>query len=45
MIVAVNKEREGCDDAEAAARRFGWRHSPRELIGLLIIDHHRSTGR
>jgi aminoglycoside phosphotransferase (APT) family kinase protein len=44
-LVTIGEEKEGGDDAQAAARRFGWRHSPRELIGLLITDHGRSTGR
>jgi len=44
-LVTIGEEKEGGDDAQAAARRFGWRHSPRELIGLLITDHDRSTGR
>ena len=44
-LVALAKEKEGGGDAQAAARRFGWRHSPRETIGILIADHARLTGR
>jgi aminoglycoside phosphotransferase (APT) family kinase protein len=43
-LVTIGEEKEGGDAAQAAARRFGWRHSPRELIDLLIADHDQSTG-
>jgi hypothetical protein len=26
-----------------AARRFGWRHSPRDVVDLVLADHDRST--
>jgi hypothetical protein len=32
-------------DAQVAARQSGWRHSPRQIVGLLIADHARSAGR
>jgi hypothetical protein len=32
------------DDGQAAARRFGWRYSPRQVIGRVIADHARSVG-
>jgi len=40
-LVNLGKEQEGGDDAPAPARDdlFGWRHSPRQIIGLLIADH------
>ena len=46
-LVNLGKEREGGDDAQAPARDdlFGWRHSPRQIIGLVIADHARSAGR
>jgi aminoglycoside phosphotransferase (APT) family kinase protein len=30
---------ESGENAQAAARRFGWRHSPRTIIGIVIADH------
>jgi aminoglycoside phosphotransferase (APT) family kinase protein len=42
-LVTIGKEKEGEGDAQAASRRFGWRHNPREMIGLLIADHARSA--
>ena len=44
-LVTIGEERERGGDAQAAARRFGWRHSPRQVIGLVIADHARSAGR
>jgi aminoglycoside phosphotransferase (APT) family kinase protein len=44
-LVTIGEEKEGSGNAQAAARRFGWRHSPREIIGLVIADHARSAGR
>lgn len=32
-------------DAEAAARRLGWRYSPRHIIDVVIADHARSASR
>jgi aminoglycoside phosphotransferase (APT) family kinase protein len=29
------------DGGQAAARRFGWRYSPSQIIGRVIADHHR----
>ena len=44
-LVTIAKEKKGGENAQAAARRFGWRHSPRTIIGILIADHARSAGR
>jgi hypothetical protein len=44
-LVAIGQEKEGGDDAQAAPDRFGWRHSPHQIIGLVIADHARSPGR
>jgi aminoglycoside phosphotransferase (APT) family kinase protein len=46
-LVSLAEEREGGDDAQAPARDdlFGRRHSPRQIIGLIIADHARSAGR
>jgi aminoglycoside phosphotransferase (APT) family kinase protein len=44
-LVTIGREKETGEDAHAAARRFGWRHTPRQLIGLLIADHARSAWR
>jgi aminoglycoside phosphotransferase (APT) family kinase protein len=32
------------DDGQSAARRFGWRYCPRQIIGRVIADHARATG-
>lgn len=44
-LLTLGDEKEGGDDALGAARRFGWRHSPHEIIGRVIADHARSAGR
>ncbi len=46
-LVNLGQEREGGDDAQAPAHDdlFGWRHSPRQIIGLVIADQARSAGR
>jgi aminoglycoside phosphotransferase (APT) family kinase protein len=36
-LVTIGKER----DPQAAGRRFGWRHSPRQIVDLVIADHAR----
>jgi aminoglycoside phosphotransferase (APT) family kinase protein len=41
----IGGEKEGRGDAQGAARRFGWRHSPRQIVDLVIADHARSAGR
>jgi aminoglycoside phosphotransferase (APT) family kinase protein len=40
----IGGEKEGRGDAQDAARRFGWRHSPRQVVDLVIADHARSAG-
>jgi hypothetical protein len=44
-LVSLGNEREGGDDAPAPAHDdpFGWRHSPRQIIRLIIADHARSA--
>jgi aminoglycoside phosphotransferase (APT) family kinase protein len=44
-LVTIGGEKQEGDDAQAAARRFGWRHSPRQIIDLVIADHARSAWR
>jgi aminoglycoside phosphotransferase (APT) family kinase protein len=44
-LVTIGEDKEGGGNAQAAVRRFGWRHSPRQIIGLVIADHARSAGR
>ena len=39
-LVTIDK-----DGAHAAARQFGWRRSPREIIDIVIADDARLTGR
>lgn len=40
LIIAEEKQARG--DGHDAARRFGWRHSPRQIVDLVIADHARS---
>ena len=40
-LVTLGREKQGGEDAQTAARRFGWRYSPRAIIGILIADHDR----
>lgn len=42
-LVTITGEKQDGDDALTAARRFGWRHSPHEIIGLATADQ-RSIG-
>lgn len=42
-LVTIAEEKEGGAGAQTAARRFGWRHSPRQIIGLVIADHARTA--
>jgi aminoglycoside phosphotransferase (APT) family kinase protein len=37
-IITLAQAKSGGEDADAAARRFGWRVSTRELIDLLVAD-------
>jgi hypothetical protein len=34
----IGEEKEGRSDAQDAVRRFGWRHSPRQIVDLVIAD-------
>jgi hypothetical protein len=34
----IGEEKEGRSDAQDAARRLGWRHTPREIVGLVIAE-------
>lgn len=40
--ITLGFEKEGDSNADAAARRFGWRHSPRQVIDLVLADHART---
>jgi aminoglycoside phosphotransferase (APT) family kinase protein len=42
-LITLSHGKEGGDDGVAAARRFGWRHSPHRIIELAIADHCRSA--
>ncbi len=41
-LVTIVREREGGEDAVPAARRFGWRHTPRAVVDLVLADHRRT---
>lgn len=38
-LITIVREREGGEDALTAARRFGWRHTPREVVDVVLTDH------
>jgi aminoglycoside phosphotransferase (APT) family kinase protein len=42
-LITLAQEKHGTSDADAAARRFGWRTGPGEVIDLVLADHHRSA--
>ncbi len=42
-LITMAKEKRGGMGADAAAGRFGWRTSAREVIDLVLADHDRST--
>ncbi|HEX3994908.1 MAG TPA: aminoglycoside phosphotransferase family protein [Acetobacteraceae bacterium] len=41
-LIVLSAERQEGADAQAAARRFGWRYSAYEIIDLLLDDHRQS---
>jgi aminoglycoside phosphotransferase (APT) family kinase protein len=43
-LLMIDDEREGRRGHDAA-RRFGWRHSPRQIVDLVIADHARRDAR
>jgi aminoglycoside phosphotransferase (APT) family kinase protein len=40
-LITLTEEKQRGSDADAAARRFGWRTRPRDVIDLVLADHHR----
>lgn len=40
-LITIAREKKGGLDARAAARRFGWRHSPHQVVDLVLADHAR----
>lgn len=42
-LITLAQEKEGGADADAAARRFGWRSDAREVIDHVLTDHGRSA--
>jgi aminoglycoside phosphotransferase (APT) family kinase protein len=38
-LIGIGNEMESGDDAHASARQWGWRHSPRQIVDLVIADH------
>jgi aminoglycoside phosphotransferase (APT) family kinase protein len=42
-LVTIGKDKEEGEDAGAAARRFGWLHSPHQIIDLVVADAARSA--
>jgi aminoglycoside phosphotransferase (APT) family kinase protein len=43
-LVTLSGAQQGGDGGHAAARPFGWRHSPRKVIDRVRADHTQSTG-
>jgi aminoglycoside phosphotransferase (APT) family kinase protein len=42
-LITVAGERRGGTDSDVAARRWGWRWSPREVIAAVLAEHRAST--
>jgi aminoglycoside phosphotransferase (APT) family kinase protein len=42
-LVTILRAKKMNRDVHADARRFGWRHSPHQVIDHVLADHHRST--
>lgn len=42
-LITLAREKDGGEDADATARRFGWRTGAREIIDLVLTDHARSV--
>jgi aminoglycoside phosphotransferase (APT) family kinase protein len=43
-LITLTQEKQGGPDADAAARRFGWRWGARDVIDHVLTDHERSAG-
>ena len=43
-LVTLSRGTQRGDSGRAAARRFGWRYSPRQVIDRVIADHGPPTG-
>jgi hypothetical protein len=41
-LITVVREREEDEDGLTAARRFDWRHTPREVVDNVLADHRSS---
>jgi aminoglycoside phosphotransferase (APT) family kinase protein len=44
-LLMLGQEKEGRGDGYDAARRLGWRYTPRQIVDLVIADHARLGGR
>jgi aminoglycoside phosphotransferase (APT) family kinase protein len=44
-LLMIGDERQGDRGGHDAPRRFGWRHSPRQIVDLVIADYARLAGR
>jgi aminoglycoside phosphotransferase (APT) family kinase protein len=42
-LITLAGEKDGGEDADATARRVGWRIGPREIIDLVLADHARTA--
>jgi len=40
-LIILGGEKQGDESGHAAARRFGWRYSPRQIISRVMADHAR----
>jgi aminoglycoside phosphotransferase (APT) family kinase protein len=38
-VITLAREKRSGENAKDAARRFGWRVGPREVIGVVVADH------
>lgn len=42
-LITLAGEKEDDGHAEATTRRMGWRHTPREVVDLVLADHRRAA--
>jgi hypothetical protein len=43
-LITLSGEKQSGNGGQPAASRFGWRYSPRQVIGRVIADHANRSG-
>ena len=39
-LITLAREKQGGENADEAARRFGWRGGPRDVVAAILADHY-----